>query len=42
MEKYAEVVQSKSPDRDIQSATATLCNNLKAFGHQLETYYKSA
>ncbi len=40
MEKFIELVQSTSPDKDLRPAVLTLCTNLKSFGAQLEISFK--
>lgn len=42
MEKFIELVQSTSPDKDLRPAVLTLCTNLKSFGAQLEISFKGS
>lgn len=40
MDKFIELVQSNSVEKDLRSAVIILCANLKMFGAQLEIHYK--
>lgn len=40
MDKFVELAQLNSGEKDLRSAILTLCVNLKMYGVQLEVHYK--